>query len=110
MANESEWTNRVAAWRDSGQSAAEFCADKDYSASTLYYRASQLKRRSGSSGEAARVSIARVVRKSAAPEPTTAPIVVQIGLARVEIAAGVDGATLSEVLRALTRGTGGEHP
>ena len=54
----------------------------------------------GEQVRAARVSFARVVRK-AESTPSAALIVVQIGSARVEIAAGVDRTTLSELLHAL---------
>jgi hypothetical protein len=100
MANESEWTTRVAAWRESGQSAAAFCAGKEYSASTLYYRASQLKGRVGRVQDAT-VPIARVVRKAAVSLPSVAPIVVHIGSTRLEISAGADRTMLSELLHAL---------
>lgn len=108
MANESEWTTRVAAWRESGQSAAAFCADKEYSASSLYYRAGQLKGRVRKT-QGASVSIARVVRKAAVSVPTAAPIVLHLGSAHVEISAGTDRAALSEVLHALAESAWGSR-
>jgi hypothetical protein len=101
MANETEWTARVAAWRESGQSAAAFCADKDYSASTLYYRARQPKGRKVKQAQSARVVLARVVRKASVSTLGAAPLVIQVGSARVEVTAGADRETLSELLHAL---------
>src|ERR1700755_339597 len=105
MANESDWTTRVAAWRESKQSAAAFCADKEYSASTLYYRAGQLKARVTKAHDAS-VSLARVVRKVV---PTAAPIIVHIGDMRLEISVGTDRATLSELLHALADSPWGDR-
>jgi hypothetical protein len=101
MANETEWTTRVAAWRESGQSAAAFCADKEYSASTLYYRARQPKGRKVKQPQSARVALARVVRRTSASTLAAAPLVIQVGSARVEVATGADRETLSELLHAL---------
>ena len=110
MASESEWTTRVAAWRESGQSASVFCADKEYSASSLYYRAGQLKSRSVQRAQESRVSIARVVRKANAPIAVAPSIVVQLGDLRVEVSSGVERAALSELLDALANSPWGVRP
>jgi hypothetical protein len=102
MSNESEWASRVGAWRESGKSAATFCEGRDYSATTLYWWSSRLKRKSAPAKQRKRVPIARVVRTTiggATSKPTS--IVVQLGHARVEVPAGADRATLSTVLDAL---------
>jgi hypothetical protein len=101
MSNESEWPARVAAWRASGKSAPEFCADKDYSATTLYWWASRLKRDGAPKPRHKPMRLARVVRAAHAEARERAPLVLQIGPARLEIGRGADQATLSNVLAAL---------
>lgn len=101
MSNESEWPARVSAWRASGKSAPEFCADKDYSATTLYWWASRLKRESQPKPRQTPVRLARVVRTPGDGASKHAPIILQIGPARLEIGHGVDQTTLSKVLWAL---------
>jgi transposase len=101
MSNESEWPARVSAWRASGKSAPEFCADKDYSATTLYWWASRLKREGQPRPGHKPMRLARVVRKSADEASKHAPIVLRVGPARLEIGRGADQTTLSNVLLAL---------
>jgi hypothetical protein len=101
-ASASEWAQRVAAWRSSGKSAAAFSDKHGYSAKSLQWWSSELRRR----GQAAlpsepEVRLARVVR-SRSEAPSSAPsVVVSVGEARVEVRAGVDRATLELVLGAL---------
>lgn len=104
MLNESEWPARVSAWRASGKSAPEFCADKDYSATTLYWWASRLKREGQPRvrRKSTSLRLARVVRTPPDETPNQAPIVLQVGPARLEIGRGADPATLSHVLAALS--------
>ena len=102
MSNETEWPARVSAWRASGTSAREFCADKDYSAPTLYWWASRLKREGQRRVRHKPMRLARVVRKALDETPNHAPIVLQVGPARLEIGPGADPATLSHVLAALS--------
>jgi transposase len=101
MSNESEWPARVSAWRASGKSAREFCADKDYSATTLYWWPSRLKRDGQRSPRHKPIRLARVVRDAPDEASKHAPIVLQIGPARLEIGHGADQTTLSDVLLAL---------
>jgi hypothetical protein len=95
-----EWAERVSAWRASGKSAAEFCEKGEYSAKSLQWWSSQLKRRGDISTP--RVALARVERQrqetAAAPEQS---IVIAVGEARVEVPAGADRAALMLVLEAL---------
>jgi hypothetical protein len=101
MSNDSEWPARVSAWRASGKSAPEFCADKDYSATTLYWWASRLKRDGQPKPRHKPMRLARVVRKAPDEASKHAPIVLQIGPARLEIGLGADQTTLSNLLLAL---------
>jgi hypothetical protein len=88
-----EWTERVEAWRASGQSAAEFAAGKEYSEKLLRWWGSELRRREE---KQPRVRVARVVR--ATPKE---PLVVAVGAARIEVRAGFDRAVLRDVDTAL---------
>jgi hypothetical protein len=63
MSNESEWATRVSDWRASGKSAREFCTDKDYSVTTLYWWASRLKRDGQPKPQHKPMRLARVVRE-----------------------------------------------
>ena len=83
-------------------SASKFCEQRGYSATRLYWWSSQLKREQGAAANDAAVPIARVVRTGSAPVRSRgAPIVIQVGGARVEVSAEVDRDALSVVLQAL---------
>jgi len=101
-ASASEWAERVAEWRASGQSAAAFCETREYSAKSLQWWSSQLKRRGRLAASIEpQVKLARVVRSNR-ETPSSAPrIVVLVGEARVEVPAGADRATLDLVFVAL---------
>jgi hypothetical protein len=88
-----KWAARVRAWRASGQAATAFAAGRGFEASTLRWWASQL-------GREAPLRIVPVVARlqSAAPE---ASMVVEVGVARVRVTPGFDGALLAQVVRAL---------
>jgi hypothetical protein len=102
MSKETEWPARVEAWRSSGMSAGEFCKGQKYSATTLYWWSSQLKRAAARAQRGQRMPMARVVRKTGKqPTAKSAPIVVQVGHARIEVTADMDRNTLSVVLETL---------
>jgi transposase len=113
MTKASEWAARVEAWRASGQSASDYCASRDYTAKSLQWWASRLRRneeagRSQPSAEPVR--FARVVSVKASPEQRTAPtgvVVMQLGALRVEVPPGTDRATLTTVIEALGLGSAG---
>ena len=100
--NETKWSERVREWRASGQKAKAFAEGREFKASTLVYWASCL--RQGRIGDArprkrqSRVRMARVVPKSRRPDDA---IVVTVGVARVTVRPGFDGALLRQVVRAL---------
>lgn len=111
MAKASEWAERVDAWRASGLKASEFCTGQEYSSKNLLWWSSHLRRNGKPRSKRRKaVPMARVVRTSPVA-PTTAPrsptIIVQMDRARVEVAPGVDAATLAAVFSALGSGTQG---
>ena len=89
-------------WRASGKSASAFCEDREYSAKSLQWWSSQLKRRrSLEASSEPRVKLARVVRAERATTSSGRSIVVTVGEARVEVPAGADRATLELLFGAL---------
>ena len=110
MADTETWRRRVASWRASGQTAAEYSARHGFAAATLKWWSSRLKHGSTvpDAPGAPRVRLARVVRRAAPPVPAPRGEVVvdllDVG-ARVTVAAGATRDTLQVVLAAL--GVGG---
>lgn len=101
-ASASEWAQRVAAWRSSGKSAAAFAEKQGYSAKSLQWWSSELRRRGQAvSPSEPKVKLARVVRGRSATSSSGPSVVVSVGEARVEVQAGADRATLELVLGAL---------
>jgi transposase len=93
-----EWSERVRAWRESGQSAPAFAEGKGFLASTLRWWGSELARRER---ETPRVRLARVVRAlPPAPRPST-PLMIAVGAARIEVRSGFDRGLLRDVVDAL---------
>ena len=88
-----EWSERVRAWRESGRTAPAFAEGKGYSDKLLRWWASELARRAR---KEPRVRFARVVRS-----PPSAPLVVAVGAARVEVRTGFDRSLLRDVVDAL---------
>ena len=90
------------AWRASGESATAFCETREYSAKSLQWWSSQLKRRGQlAASSEPQVKLARVVRGHRVTTSTAQSIVVCMGEARVEVPAGADRATLTLVFGAL---------
>lgn len=109
MSKQRDWAAEVEAWRASGQSARQYCEAQEYSATTLYWWSSHLKRGQGAQSIKP-VRLARVVRKPGArPVGRTAPVVVQIGRARVEVGADTNRDVLSTVLEVLAATAWGER-
>jgi hypothetical protein len=97
---ETKWTERVAGWKASGQTASAFCKGKDFSASGLRYWISRLGK--GESGVVKpEVRLARVVRGARTGEPGETPILVEVGGARLGVRRGFDPETLRAVLDVL---------
>ncbi len=104
MANAKVWSERVAEWRASGESAEVYASGRGYAGSTLLWWSSRLARGVGKPAKkpegTREVRLARVVR---APEPASsaASVIVEVHGARVLVPTGVDAATLKTVLAAL---------
>lgn len=105
---ESKWAERVADWRASGQSGADYARGREFKPSTLYWWSSRIGRddvrgteREGST----RAPSVRMVRVVAVSKPSTSGVTVRIGAAHVDVRAGFDATLLREVVRAL----GGER-
>lgn len=94
MASAETWAKRVAAWRESGQSADAFAAGRGFAGNTLRWWASALRRRD------ARLVRVVVAETPAAPEREEA-IEIELHGARVRVRAGVDRATLATVIAVL---------
>lgn len=114
-ATRAAWCARVEAWRKSGQTAAEFAADKPYKGTTLVWRAWQLRQRASSVTKrgrakplaakktAARIALAEVVRKGS-DESASARVTVEVVGARIAVNRGFDPALLREIVQALRGG------
>jgi hypothetical protein len=93
----------VADWRASGLTADEFAGRHGLSVHTLRYWAYRKKK---GRPEVSSLAVVRVEREAApAMALGRAPLVVEVGDARVIVPAGADGATLRMVFNAL-RSTG----
>jgi hypothetical protein len=102
MADAQVWAKRVAAWRESGQSADAYATGRGFAGATLRWWSSRLGR-SAPDVPLREVRLARVVRSSA---PSAAQgVVIEIGSARILVPPGVDAATLTTVLAALGGGS-----
>jgi hypothetical protein len=85
-------------------SAAEYCEGRDYTAKSLQWWASKLRRPVPSAQQSSvacpPVQLARVVRAPSAPV-RSGMVVVHLGGASIEVTNGADRATLAEVFEAL---------
>lgn len=96
MADEATWAKRVAGWRASGQTAAEFAAGRGYAGSTLRWWASRLGRE--------RRAFVRVVAKPADAPSGDGALEVEVGGVRVHVRAGFDRVALVALLEVLRAG------
>jgi transposase len=101
MTKEAEWTKRVAEWRSSGLTAAEFCASHDYSAKTLWYWSSKLGRASRDTTGTPSVRLVRVARQRVAPTPSLSSISVEVAGAKLTLHGNVDEVALRTVVMTL---------
>lgn len=112
MTTDEKWVERIRQWKESGKTAEDFAAGQSYKASTLKWRASEL-RRSAQGGArhgkgrapAGSIRMARVVSRG---RPGTARgesgVVVEVSGARISLSRGFDAELLTEVVRALALG------
>ena len=103
MAKASEWSRRVAAWRASGLSAAEFCDGRGYSVKGLWHWSSKLGRASRDIGRPRGVvRLARIVRPAVAEVVSDdGNILIELGGARLTVCGRVDAVALRTVVDAL---------
>ncbi len=98
MATSSEWAERVAAWRASGLTAKAYCAGREFSAGTLHFWSSKLRR--GRKVQSP-VKLARVVRLRDSEPRHGVALVVELRDARILVPSDVDAAMLARVVGAL---------
>jgi hypothetical protein len=103
---ETKWTERVRAWRSSGQAASQFAQGREFEASTLRYWASRLRKEAASTERESAPTVTRaprvrLLRVTPAPAIAQEPLVVSVGAARIEVRAGFDCALLCELINAL---------
>ena len=101
---EAKWAARVAEWRASGTKANEFAEGRSFRGSTLTHWASRLRHGALKRPPQKAVRLARVVRSAIVAVPVAAPsrgMTVEVGVVRVVVQRGFDGALLREVIAAL---------
>jgi len=98
-----KWRKRVARWRASGETAAEFSAGQGFAASTLRWWSSRLGREAGGRAATAMVRIAQLVRVPDAVTARPSAVVIELldASARITVETGVDRETLAAVLAAI---------
>jgi len=103
MTKSEAWRERVAAWRASGKSAAEFCSGQEFTAKSLqwwawHFGAKKPKKQPATS----KLGFARVIAKpDVVKSRSEASVIVLVGGARIEIGSGADRAMVSMVLESL---------
>ena len=96
------WQKRVASWRASGETAAEFGRRHGFAATTLWYWASRLKREGAKAAPVVRLAQLVRIPGSEGAARRGAIVVDLIDVrARITIEPGVDRETLSTVVQAL---------
>jgi len=100
MRKAAEWSERVSAWKASGQTAEVFARSRGLSPRTLVWWASRL-RHSATAASTAQVPMARVVRATADVSPSSSAIVIEIGAARVLVHGEPSPSALRSVLAVL---------
>ena len=107
MADTELWKKRVADWRASGVSAAEYCKGQAFTTGTLYRWSSRLA--DAARVEGAALPLVRLVRDTgpvpppaaACSAPLAAAVLIEAGGARVLVPPGADAATVRVALEAL---------
>jgi hypothetical protein len=119
-----KWMGRLREWRESGLSAEEFTAGKDYAAASLRWAVSQVGAEAATRSTSVPVTRETLRKRRAArrslpavpvtprfvpvrvrrAEPVGADVIVEVAGARIRVSRGVDVALLGEVVRALQGG------
>lgn len=95
---ESKWAARIKAWKDSGQTARDYCNGKGFSVASLRIWRTRLRKLEASQS-GARVRLARVL--PAHRDTSETPILIEIAGARLGVRRGFDSETLRAVIAAL---------
>jgi len=104
-----KWVERIRQWKESGRTAEEFTLGKPYKASTLKWRAADLRRQAAGSSRygkarasATPIRMARVVsRGRASVAVPSVGLVVEMSGARISLSRGFDAELLADVVRVL---------
>src|SRR6266545_4617279 len=105
-----KWVERVRQWKGSGKTAEEFAIGQPFKASTLEWKASELRRASERAGgevkvvaTASSVRMARVVRRQSVEvaRGLSNTVVVEVSGARISLGRGFDASLFQDVVRAL---------
>ena len=117
--NEQQWAERVAAWRASGLTSTAYSAGREFSAGGLRHWAYLLKKRGAKAGVGTGLAAPSVrlvrVKPAVALTPGTAapsagaPLMIELGGARIAVPAGVDVPTLRTVIELLAGTNGGRR-
>lgn len=108
---DAKWLERIRQWKESGKTAEEFAVGQPFKASTLKWRAAELRRTADGGrryGKGAAVDspirLARVVPAPRSRDKAAAPssgVAIEVSGARIALSRGFDAALLVEVVRAL---------
>ncbi len=85
------WSERVRAWRPSGETASEYAAGNGFAASTLRFLARRLNRMP---------STPCIVQLGPRPALAVSELLVEVGAARVRVGRGCDHELLADVVAA----------
>lgn len=91
------WSDRVRAWRASGETANQFAEGKGFAGSTLRFWATRLK-----TAPASAPAMPRIVQLVTRRAEAGAELLVEVGAARVRVQRGFDRELLVEVVVALS--------
>lgn len=95
------WSERVALWKTSGKTCAEFTAGQPYTAGTLKWWSYRLAKlaiaRAAPANQKAVVAMAKVIRGSS-PETS---LTIEVQSARIVVRSGFDACLLRDVVAAL---------
>jgi hypothetical protein len=101
-----KWRQRVASWRASGETAETYSTGRGFTASSLRYWASRLRREDAIAGPVVR--LAQVVRTQSTQwdEAPRGAVVIELldARARITVASDTDRAVLATVLEVLDQG------
>jgi transposase len=100
MTKESKWTALVAEWRESGQSAEEFCRQRELSVHSLRYWSHRLNAVKRDLAAVQSVRLAQVIRSDAGRGSTE--VTLERSGVRVTVNSGFDRSTLRAVLELLS--------